>query len=66
MVHDIQIRRCGQQITLDQSLYTTVILNQFLDNASLTYVIPIEPDVVYKLVDTGRKKLAEEKKSWYL
>ena len=53
-------------MTLDQSQYAAVILNQFLDNASPTYLIPIEPDAVYKLADTGGEKLAEEKKSRYL
>lgn len=49
-------------MTLDQLQYMVVILNQFLDNASLTYFIPIEPDAVYKLADTEGEKLIKEKK----
>ena len=53
-------------MNLDQSQYMVVILNQFLDDASSTYFIFMEPDAIYKLADTGGEKLAEEKKSWYL
>lgn len=53
-------------MTLDQSQYVAVILNQFSDDSSPTYVIPMEPDAVHKLVDTGGEMLTEERKSWYL
>lgn len=53
-------------MTLDQLQYVTIILNQFLDDIFLTYLISIEPNAIYKLADTGGKKLTEEKKSWYL
>lgn len=43
-------------MTLD---YISVILNQFLDNASLIYLSSIEPDAIYKLEDIGGEKLAE-------
>ncbi len=42
-----------------------VILNQFLDNVSPIYFIPMELDIVYKLVNIGGEKLAKEKKSRY-
>lgn len=44
----------------------TVILNQFSDDLSPTYVIPMESDAMHKLVDTRRKMLTKVKKSWYL
>ena len=50
-------------MTLDQSQYAAVILKQFLDDTSPTYLIPMEPDAVHKLADTGREILTEEKKS---
>lgn len=43
----------------------TVILNQILNNRFLIYLISIKPDVIYKLINTGWKKLMEEKKSQY-
>lgn len=66
VVLGIRVRRYGQRMTLDQSQYAAVILNQFLDDASPTYLIPMESDAVYKLADTGGEKLTEEKKSRYL
>lgn len=42
-------------MTLDQFQYMTVILNQFLDDLSPIYVIPMESDVVHKLTDKRRK-----------
>ena len=43
-----------------------MILKQFLDNTSPTYLIPIEPDAVHKVADTGGEILTKERKSWYL
>lgn len=43
-------------MTLD---YISVILNQFLDNASLIYLSSIKLDAIYKLEDIGGEKLAK-------
>lgn len=43
-------------MTLD---YISVILNQFLDNASLIYLSFIELDAIYKLEDIRGEKLVE-------
>ena len=40
-----------------------VILNQFSNNLSLTYVIFIESDAVHKLADTRKKKYSQKKKN---
>ena len=55
----------GQQMTSDQSQCAAVIVKQFLDDTSPTYLILIEPDTVYKLINKGGEILAKEKKSWY-
>lgn len=39
------------------------IWKQFLDNKFLTYFIPIEPDVVYKLTNKKSKIFTKKKKS---
>ncbi len=62
----ISVRRYGQQKTLDQLQYGEVILKQSLDDASPPYLIPMEPDAVYRLADTGGEVLNEERRSWYL
>ena len=66
VVLGIRVKRYGQRMTLDQSQYAAVILKQFLDDTSPTYLIPMEPDAVHKLADTGGEILTEERKSWYL
>lgn len=38
-----------------------VMLNQFSDDLSLTYVIPMEPDAVRKFADIGGEILTEKK-----
>ena len=43
-----------------------VILNQFLDDASPTYLVFMEPDAICKLTNIRKEKLVEEKKSRYL
>lgn len=63
MVLGVRVRRYGQRMTLDQSQYAAVILQQFLDDTSLPYLIPMEPDAVHRLPDTGREVLNEERKA---
>lgn len=53
-------------MTLNQFQYIAVILNQFLYDLSLTYVILIKIDIVYKLTNKGRKILTKKRKFWYL
>ena len=66
MILGIRVKWYNQQITLDQSQYTKVILRQFLNNASPPYLIPMEPNIVYRLADTRGEVLNEEKRSRYL
>ncbi len=60
MVLGIRMRRYGQRMTLDSLQYTAVIVKQSLDDASPPYLIPMEPDAVHKLADTGGEVLNEE------
>lgn len=53
-------------MTIDQLQYAVVIPNQFLDNLFQTYFIPIKLDAIYKLADTKKEKLVEEKKFCHL
>ncbi len=53
-------------MTFDQSKYAEAILKQFLDDTFPPYLIPTEPDVVYRLANAGRELVNEEKKSQYL
>lgn len=39
-----------------------MILKEFLDDISSTYLIPIEPDIVHNLVDIWGEILIEKKK----
>lgn len=66
MVLGIRVRREGQRMTLDQSQYAAVILKQFLDNDSPSYMIPMEPDAVHRLADTGGELLSDGRKARYL
>lgn len=51
---------------MNQSQYAVIILKQCLTDIFLPYLIPIEPDAVYKLADIREKIPTEEKKSLYL
>ena len=66
IVLGIRVKRFGQCMTLDQSQYAAVILRQFLDETSLPYLIPMEPDAVHKLAATGGEILSENQKCRYL
>ena len=66
IVLGIIARRYGQRMTLDQSQYAAVNLKRFLDDSSPPYLIPMEPDAVHRLADTGGELLNEERRSGYL
>lgn len=66
MILSIKVKRFGQCITLDQSQYAVMILRQFLDETSLLYQIPIELDVVYKLIAIRGEIFSKNQKCWYL
>ena len=53
-------------MTFDQSKYAEVILKQFLDDTSPPYLIPTEPDVVYRLANAEGELVNEKRKSQYL
>ena len=66
MVLGIRLKQYSQQMNFDQSKYSAVIPKQILEEASLLYIIPMRPDAVVRLADTGGEVLNEERRSWYL
>lgn len=66
VVFGIQRKRYGYQMTLNQLQYATVILKLFLNNIFLSYLILIELNTIYKLANTKREILTEERNFCYL